>query len=528
MTQRRSHARTPGRTLAAALAAVCACIVAPFGSSAADWQPADVRRMSAPPGDVVAALAQLAAPADPRFAQRRERWTYLNDGHRYAVRVAVKDADYRVDVALGTAAYAAGRLKGVPWRSDANGVVHATYSEAQGDALDRVPRGVFALDRADLTLAGETRSAAPPWVFADRPARDKPHWLYVDRATGEIVREVVREGARTIVITFDRFEPAGGARRPRHWRVSDGDRTHDLDVEVDEVLPRAVDAAAVALPAEQRTFAPFGAAPPAALTLPTHFDDDTILVDVTLDGQRSTMILDTGTASILLDSTTARRLHVSPVLEHATIPTIAVGGLGLSDVSVLAVPFTGFGGEVSGILGLDFFFGHVVHIDYQNRRVEVLEHDAAERIFHDPAYTVLPADVGEGLPLVQGSFGSAYGTRFAIDTGSPHLYVLDAFERRWAGEIAAHWSPARFAEGSATRTASYLEGPIGVSARRPASFALGPLRFPNVLVGVENRGIVQDGISIPLDGIIGTDELTHLDLWFDYDNDRLAIRPNGT
>ncbi|GAC1578172.1 MAG: hypothetical protein NVS3B7_11730 [Candidatus Elarobacter sp.] len=513
------------RAIAVAVAAF-ACLAAMRTTAVAAWQPADLRPSHSGLEDVLARSALATGTLDARFAQRRERWTYANGAHRLAVRVAVRGADYRVTIPLGEAVYEAGRSQGVPWRGDANGIVHATYSEDQGDALDRVPRALFPLDHADLSLAGETAGPSPAWVIADSPRHDKPHWLYVERSTGAIVREVVREGARTVVTTFDRFERDAGALRPRRWHVEDGTHANAIDVRVDEIVPGIVDERAVAVPRTQHVFAPLGSTANGVISLPARFVGRTIVVDVALDGSKQQMILDTGTASITLDSATARRHGWQPVLEHATVPRMTVGGLGLANVSVLAIPFGPYAGA-TGILGLDFFFGHVVHVDYANARVDVLEPAIADAVFQDPRNTVIAANVDEGLPLVGASFGKASGERFAIDTGSPHLYVLEPFVRRWSGEIARHWSPAAFPGGASAANVDYLEGSIRVAARRVDAFEFGGVRFRGATVGVEERNGLGNAIAIPLDGIIGTDELQHFDLWFDYDRARVALRRNG-
>ena len=495
------------------------------GPAGAEWQPPGLQPTSAVLADVLAANAKAAGPAQAGFAHRRERWTYASGARRLPVAVAVDGDDFRADVTLGAAVYAAGRRHGVRWRADANAIAHATLSDLQGDAVDRLPQSAFAWSAADCALAGETRGAAPAWVIADRPVRDKPHWFFVDRASGLIVREMTREGARTIVTTFDRFEPVAGTLRARHWHVAGGERADELDVTVEAIEPTAADlAAAIAPPQARRTFAPLA---PAAgtLRLPAHFAGRRITVDVDLGGRRVPFILDTGTASITLDSGLAGRLGWQPVLEHATVPRMTVGGLALGDVSTLAIPL---GGD-EGILGYDFFFGHVVHVDYAHELVEVLPHEAAEAVFRDPATTVLAADVGEGLPLVPVRIGDAQSERFAVDTGSDHLVVLDPFERRHAGEIAAHWTPTRFPGrngGSATGVIPFLEGSVQIEARRVAAFELGPVRFTDQTVALQTRNGRGDAIDPPFDGIVGTDELAFFDCWFDYDGGRLGLRLN--
>jgi len=506
------------------LALACTWAIVLRAPAAAEWSPPDLRPASTPLHDVLAAYARAIGTPEPRFSQRHERWTYAVGTRRLAVRVAVKDDDFRATVDFGNGRqYGGGRSEGVRWRADANGITHATLSDDQGDAADRLPQSVFAFAERDCALAGESTRFGAAWVVVDRPPRDKAHWFYVDKSSGLIAHEVTREGARTVMTSFDRFEPVAGVRRPRHWRVEDGDAAHTLDVDVEAVVTEPVDAVDVAIPQSRRIFAP--ASPPlnGVMRLPATFRGRTIVVDTGIDGHGGGFILDTGTASITLDRDVAKRYGLDPVLEHATVSRLTVGPLVLPNASTLAIPFH-YDRSIVGILGYDFFLGHVVHVDYAGERVEVLTPAAAAPAFADPRATIVDGYFDEGVPLVHAAFGNAIGDRFALDTGSPHLLVLAPFERRYRAQIDALWSPVGFGR---TADEEYLEGSIRISVRRVAAFSLAGVRFSNVLVGIEERNDRPDAIDIPLDGIIGTDEMAFYDWWFDYDGGRIAVRRNN-
>jgi hypothetical protein len=257
--------------------------------------------------------------------------------------------------------------------------------------------------------------------------------------------------------------------------------------------------------------------------LPATFRGRTIVVDAGIDGHHDGFILDTGTASITLDRDVAGRYGLDPFLEHATVRRLTVGPLALADASTLAIPFH-FERGVAGILGYDFFLGHVVHVSYADQRVEVLTPDAAAPAFADPRATIVNGYFDEGIPLVHAAFGNATGERFALDTGSPHLLVLAPFERRHRTEIDARWSQVALGR---TADEQYLEGSIRIATRRVAAFSLAGVRFTDVLVGIEERNDRSDAIDIPLDGIIGTEQMAFYDWWFDYDNGRIAVRRNN-
>jgi hypothetical protein len=483
--------------------------------SLAAWQPAGLQPTPATLDAVLAANAKASGTPDAAFSERREHWTYANGEHRFPVDVAVRGRDVRATVSVGAAQYDAGRLHGVRWRGDGNGIVHGLFADQQGDALDRLPQSLIPFDAADCELAGQTSGADPQWVVIDHPSGELATWFFIDEASGLLVRETTREGSRAYTIAFDRFERTDGMLRPRRWHISDGNRANDLDVSVDAIAPAAVPASAVALPTQERVFAPPPGSP-GVVRLPARFNRDRITLDVILDGRHENFILDTGTASITLDTAIAGRF--GPVLEHASVPQMSVGPLALDNVSVLTVPI--FSGRIAGILGYDFFFGHVVRIDYRDQRVEVLTDAAAAPVFADPKTLVVPANVDNGLPLIHVDFGSVASDAFAVDTGSPDLYALDAFARRYPAEIAKRWTAT-----GRSYTVSYLEGSVVVEPHRIARFAIGPYTFNDTPIGVQIPTDLPNALSaIPFDGIIGTRVLDNFDMYFDYDHARIGLR----
>jgi hypothetical protein len=483
------------------------------------WQPAGLAPSATPLADVLARLhaAQALPAAD---AQRREHWTYRNGPNVLPVVVVVRGADFRADVAIGAIHYQAGTRDNIPWRADGNGIAHATTGDEQGDAVDRLPRALLPFDDADCTLAGELRLPAPAWVVVDRPAADRAHWFFVDQASGRIVREQTREGKRVVTIDYDDFAPFAGVVRPRHWHVASGDRFDDLDVQVDSVEPGPVDAAEIELPQQRRLFE---AAPgtPERVGLPVYFTRyGSTFVDVDVDGHHAHFVLDSGTQSIMVADDRARAWGLRSVLGHAVVPRIAVGPFALTDASVLTLSLFG---SLDGIMGYDFFVGHVLHVNQMHELVELLTPAAAAPVFDDPQATVLAASFDEGLPIVAARVDGTVGWRFALDTGSPGLEINTRFTRAHP-TVALAWTPTAFRGGlSGARTLEFLEGSVEVVARRIHAFGLGPLTFTDVVAGVETDNARDDAIELPFDGVVGTDELSFLDLWFDYGGGRIAM-----
>ena len=489
----------------------------------AEWRPAGIRPTTATLAEVLAFHDKAVGPLPPGYENRREAWTYTNGAHQLPVEVAVRGDDFRIDVTLDGATYTAGRSSGARWRGDANGIMHGTQADLQADAIDRFPDVLFGFRPRDCELAGETAPPHAAWVVADQPEGDRTHWLFIDQTSGYVVKSILREGQVVETTVFDRFEPMLGALRPQHWHVNDGNPADDIDATLDRVSLGPVSLAAVTFPSpsERRVFAPSDPSNERVVLPAQFFRDGRIDVTVDIDGRRYAFDLDTGTASISLDAAVARKLAGGIVLEHATVGKMRVGPLQAENVATLAIPI--FGGTLQGILGYDFFFGHVVHIDYWHERVEVLSGRAAEAVFADPSLTVLATNIDQGLPLVHAEIGAAGSDDFALDTGSPRLYVMQPFAHAYAAEIAAHWTRV----SPATTPVEYLEGAIEVVPYRVADMLFGRIRFRNVDVGVEVPSRRGDAIAVPFDGIIGTDILRNFDLWFDYDNRRVGMRYIG-
>jgi hypothetical protein len=486
------------------IVAACALLVLAGGAARADeWRPPGLQPSRAVLADVVAAARTNAPPLEQRF----EHWTYVNGSHVIPVSVAVRDDDFRTSLVLDGLTYTAGRLDGVRWRSDGNGIAHGVLGDMQGDAADAAPQALFPIDWQACTLAGEARLPAAAWVLETHRDDEKPAFLYVDETTHAIVREVFRDGRRIVTTTFDRFEPLAGRLRARHWHIDDGVPAYAIDATADRIEAGAVSAADVAIPPR-----PAVAPPATTLTLPAHFRGGRVSVDVRMNGNAvKPFILDTGTASITIDPRLSAR---DGILEHAAIAHLDAGGISLEHVSTLTIPFW-----EDGILGYDFFFGHVIEIGYRSSVVRVLSANEARDVFADPKTLVIPISVDLGLPLAGAAIGPAASGAFALDTGSPQLYVMRPFVERFASEIAQHWTPA-----GPPFVVRYLEGGVEIQPYRVASVKFGGLNIVDAIVGAQIPTKQTDDLLVPFDAIIGTDILAQYDLYFDYDNGRLGLR----
>ncbi|MFN2461994.1 MAG: aspartyl protease family protein, partial [Candidatus Velthaea sp.] len=407
--------------------------------------------------------------------------------------------------------YESGRHSGLHWRRTPSGLVRLVEADVQGDDLDRWPASIFPFDAAACKAAGETADARPSWVLACRAPHDVPHWFYVEKRSGDITREIVREGVRVVTFTFEDFRSDNGFRRPFRWHLAGAGGA--ADVLVQSVAPSAVGATEVADPPSVTGLFQWDAAGAAAV--PARFRGNEILVEVAVDGRRGTFVLDTGTTQLIMSTEFARRIGLRAALGHVVAGRVTVGQAVMRDVPMLTVGLGGF--RIDGLLGYDFFVGHIVHIDYARERVELLPRTAfVPPVGAEP----VAAPAYEGMPLVAARAGKAEGSRFALDTGSQTLVLA----RRLLN--AAGLTPDDFSvrsRGGRDVTQRYLEGSVTVQRAVAATFRFGPVLVREAPAEIELPA-GSDDLELPLDGIVGTDIMAGFEWWFDADGDRLWLR----
>jgi len=453
------------------------------------WQPARLAPTQATADTMLAAYRRDLVP----FRERASRLHVVEGPDAFDAVALQRGSDYRIDLTLGDAAYAFGRDEGVRWRRTPAGTVRVIASDVQGDALDRWPSAVFGFDQNACAPDGEIRDGNDlRWVLACRAPGDVPHWFFIDADDGAIVREVAREGVHVVTYTFD----ANG------WTVDGFGGKARVTLTPDRA--RAVAERDIAIPATQSDV--FALPDASAASVGAVFGPDGIAVPVVLDGQPSTFVLDTGTTQILIDARVAARAHLRTTLGHAIVHRFAIGSLTGRDVPVQVVDL--FGGVMGGLLGNEFFTGHIVHLDYAKRRLELLDRAT---FVPPPGAPMVAVDFGEGMPIVQARVNATDGERFALDTGSTEVLLNAPF---------AH--DAGVDGRSALTVEQFLEGPIDVAHGSAETLRFGPVAFEHLRVGVVQPS--AGNLDIPLDGIIGTDELRYFEWWFDYDGDRLWLR----
>jgi hypothetical protein len=236
-------------------------------------------------------------------------------------------------------------------------------------------------------------------------------------------------------------------------------------------------------------------------------------VPVRINGQTLQFVVDTGTTQILMDVGAATRIGLHATLGHTVAQRVEVGNAVATNLPLQTVNL--FGGALDGILGNEFFGGHIVHLDYSRDLLELI---APGDFFPPAGARRLDVDCDEGMPIVAASVAGVTGTRFAIDTGSSALVLTDPFARRVGSGLAT--LPGGDVE------LHYLEGLVDVRSAQLQSLAFAGVLFTHP--GAADVEVpLASNVDIPLDAIVGAEVLRTFEWWFDYDHNRAWVRYVG-
>jgi hypothetical protein len=493
------------RRIAVVLLLGLAC-VAPARSQAPPntWYPSDIKASNDTLAIALAKLRSASAGAGTAVSDRIDRYDIEANGTRIDITAKIHGFDYALAAVIAGKTIVFGRNGGERWRATAGGTVHLIRADVQGDYLDRWPVAALGFDVADCYLAGVATLPRPAWVIADQPALETPHWLYVDMESGDVVREVSREGGRTETFVFSDIRGDPGARRSYRWTVSGPGGM--ANVTLSKATRARLTAADVAVPAQGPPEFP---APVAERRLSATINErNAIMMSVRVNGKDRSFQLDSGTPELIL-SDDVSRASGPIVLGHGIADSLDVDDQIARDAPFLDVDF-----YEDGVLGFDFFRGRIVHVDYARGRVDVLPRNG----FVPPTGAFsMPTDWSEGMPLVTAQIGDAQGSRFVLDIGSPRLVLRAAFVKAAGGATGIDVSHGR------TSTIRYLEGPFAIKSGKVPAVRFGGVKIANEPVFVEVPN--ADNMDFPIDGIIGTEELALFEWWFDADGTTTWFAP---
>jgi hypothetical protein len=464
--------------------------------------------------DAAAILAHVRAATGPDVPAYHETIDETSTGLVEHVVVAHAGGDERRESDVGALHAASGISGGRRWRQNFNG---ETIFESPDPGVAKT----------DAFVATVERTADPPdgYVLSSLDARGYGTKRYVDSATWRVVRSESIRAAATTIARYDDFRTVAGRTFAFEESIDDGRAEDARVVRVTRFDAGAVAPREVAIPGSRRTFVEFPLGT-TTVDLPVRYEAGRFIVHVTVGSRGLDLMLDSGSAGIVLDEGVVRELGLPTFGSFsnaanagrfretfALVPRMDVGALTMRDVAIGTVPALSIRGfskdyRVVGLLGFDFIDAVRLKLDYVARKVTATDPSVAAPP-DDPTSFALPVRLGSGTPLVDATVNGALGERFILDTGAVGSLVLfDRFVRRNATALVD--------EGGGENRDLPLRGVGGPIAIRPLqirTIGFGPAALHDYVVyAITDRRAYDDGA----DGSIGPDVLHLFDVTFDY------------
>lgn len=444
--------------------------------------------------------------------------------------------DFVTTFRLGRTSASFGSFHGVRWSHNENGytrIVSGIHDEsmlsarALADALKGTPAD-------SVRLLGEVAKPVEAYVMEVHPQGGLLEWLFIDRASGRLVRKEDSGDGTRETYTYDDFRTTDGVVEPWHETYADGSPEDAFDWKT-----TSLDDAARLTPGELAI--PPSRGPltfPAAagdIRLPAMFEDGAIIVHVTIGGRGLDLQLDSGASGVVIDADVASQLGLekfdtqsdeqstSHEVSSAIVSEIQIGPLSMHNVVVQCLPFfynPDSEHKVVGLLGYDFFAGAVVKVDYVNDTVDAF--DAAS--FKAPAGPIekLPIKLDDQIPMIDAQLGSGDPGNFVIDTGAQSFIIFDDFAKQHSNDIAQ----IGYADG---RKVYY---PKEVAQGVGGFFFLQPIQARDFFIGEEGFQDVRltqaaNFVGEDIDGLVGYPILQFFDVYFDYADSTIFLQPNS-
>lgn len=466
---------------------------------------------------------------------RIERWTLADRGFDGTREVLASGDDFREDTSLGPFTTARGRLHGVGWSQNENGLVRRETGAHRRDEVSRAALAAAPNGSRDVRLIGEVATPKQAFVVEVNPPGGRHEYLYFDKDTLLVTRVDAAWSERRVVTTYDDFRTTGGFTEPWHVHSSDGLEFNDTDDRLGSLqYDQPVDESRLAVPADKRKVVDI---PAPSVSLSARIVADRVIVPVKIGGRTIDLQLDSGAAGIVIDRSVLDALRVKSygratgstagtyIETRAIVSDIALGAVHMRDVVVDSFPFVQWVGEpapIAGLLGFDFIEGAVVHIDYLHGSVEIV---SPSSFAPPPDAQSAEIALDDGVPFVAVGVGDAVGRHFILDTGADRSMLFSAFAKQHPRDVAdqglgqAMTASFPFVIETSGVGGDVKARPVQVRMVSLAGYSLARWLF---LVTEDARSFEGED----LDGLIGQDFLRNFDVYLDYPHSRIYFQPN--
>ncbi|MBV8170591.1 MAG: aspartyl protease family protein [Candidatus Eremiobacteraeota bacterium] len=545
---------------------------------------ADLDRRMGPPDGIAATATTLAAVmalnarAEGKqldtFSSRIETWSHNSYGRDSTSTTMWSGSDYKTIDHFGPFQELEGRVAGVRWRQNINGIVVIMGGVHQEDdiAEQAMKLARSGSPPASVTLLGEVASPVAAYVIQITTGPDTATWMFIDKSSGRDVREESVWDAVRTTTTYSDFENFNGAIVAQTVRSTNGQPGESVDRLTSLRLNVPISARDLNLPASRRDLVQFPAdATSVKLPVSMPLSSDTrilsdrygetiagtgkshIIVRVTINGRGLDLALDSGASGIIIDREVVAQLGLTGWgateedtngISHAAVvdvPELHVGDLVMKHVAVYPTSFkmrTKETEEVVGLLGFDFIASVGLKVDYD--KGEVTAYPSGTMPMPSTAITI-PLMLDDLVPDVSVSVGDAASDHFIVDTGSG----ADVLPVRRGGQYVpiVTGGVTVFPRFAAAHPAEMRDEGLGheVQIIIPQLYfgvvggvAEGyPVQLKQVVFGVAFDNFIATVIDPTshwggedLDGLIGYGLLHYFNLYFDYPNSRIVLQPN--
>jgi len=502
---------------------------AKYDAAPANLMPADVTL------DQV--MARLRAARFNGVLNYRERWKFESEGLKGTETIVRYGDDVRIDSQVGPFISASGRYHGQEWRMTENGQTVLKSGVHRREKIDARVLERDHIDESDGVMLLGMSASPKTYVLQVSPQGGRREWLFVDPASGQLVRTESVYSHQRLIVDYSDFRTEG-PRTYAHaarWAYADGTNPGTDTLVTDEEDPEGLD---LRIPPSSRDLLEF---PPGVthVEIPSKFLGNHVIIRITIAGRGLDCFLDSGSSSIYLDPRIAHQLGLPQYgksveqnthavgVSRTIVPEIDVAGIRMHDVAITAGPMHDLvtpDVEAVGLVGFDFIDGAVIHIDYQHQKVEAIRSDD----FHPetiPGVFAIPVALDDGVPLAPVKVGDTISRRFIVDTGSPGVMLFSQFADAHPDDVK---DQGRGQALSANGAFLFLFGGVGgLGTMRPTelkSIQFGQTRFNDFMT--MRTVSAGDFEGDDFDGLIGTEFLRYFDVYFDYANGRIVLAPN--
>jgi hypothetical protein len=482
-----------------------------------------------PAGVSLTELLRRAEKADGRLTAGAYRVVLQRtaDGETTSQETYFDDDGYKTTETLADIVTSWGENGGRKWYRNANGFVQIVSGAfAEHDPLENAASDMTA-PASGATLAGVTSDAPAEYVVKVAPRDGLSETRYYDTGTYLLQRiDDTEYDGHTRSVTYGNYRRISGRMVP--WtRTFSGDYykgTRSYDVVSYAPVPKS--SVNLAIPQSTPLFDLQGRT---SVTIPADFTPDGIIVRLNVGQRGLDLVLDSGSSSIVLSASAASDLGLPQHDKHvesfgglyttaqSRVADVSVAGLHASSAVIDVAPVEESIAptqRIVGLLGCDFIASGALEVDFTHSALTLFARVPADLVAQ--GWTEVPMSTDDCVPLVKASFSGATG-QFIIDTGAYSSVLYDHYFAQFKNDV----TPAK--GDPLIDAGSFIGGDeVRLQAYSMRTFGIGNLLFADAAVVVPLTKKVQDS---GYDGLIGRSTLSSFSVLFDYQHQRVYLKP---